>query len=229
MPAKMPTFDMLKIGDTMTDFEPIGFEARLVWELLFGNTCTDELQEPAVPYGNPERLDLLSARELLDLMYRVQDILEEKGYSPAPYDVCPSVTAPIPDAFSIRVSKDYRIFILGPNPRELALRPLLRTVFILFLRHPEGILLKEREAYKNELLEIYACIVPNLDEDIRRQRIERLASPDENTFSESLSHLNRKLDTLLDAYAPNVQVYGSNGNPRRINLNPMYVHWEERS
>ena len=217
---------MPEIRDIMPAFELIGLEARLAWELLLGSDSEATLREPDTPYGDPDRLDMLSARELLDLMYRVQGILQKKGCTIHPLADMADEPARTPGACTIHVSKDYRIFINCLGRKEIKLRALLKTVFILFLRHPEGIIIKERGFYRDELLEIYSQISPELDEDLRRQRIERLVSPDENTFSESISHLNRKLSAFPEQENPLLRIYGSNGKPRRINLNPMYVSWE---
>lgn len=59
--------------------ELMGIQARVAWEILFGKTAV--LEEPEVPYGDPDRMDLLSARELLDLLQNVQEKLREKGYA----------------------------------------------------------------------------------------------------------------------------------------------------
>lgn len=91
------------------------------------------------------------------------------------------------------------------------------------LRHPEGIRIKDKDAYREELLDIYAHIFPNLDEDIRQARIDRLIAPGQNAFSENLSHLNKALGTLFGQSASPYQVYGANGQPRRILLDPVFV------
>ena len=51
----------------------------MAWEILFGKTAV--LEETEVSYGNPEQLDLLSARELFDLLQNVQEKLQEKCYA----------------------------------------------------------------------------------------------------------------------------------------------------
>lgn len=201
--------------------ELMGIQARVAWEILFGKTGV--LEEPEVPYGDPERLDLLSARELFDLLQKVQEKLQEKGYDVS-IDKADGPISPEPQ--TLHISKDYRILIDCLGLKEITLRPLLRAVFILFLRHPEGIRIKEKQAYREELLDIYAHIFPNLDPDICRERIDRLIAPGQNAFSENLSHLNRALTSILGPDASPYQVYGSNGRPRRILLDPVYVVWE---
>ena len=199
----------------------MGIQARVAWEILFGKTGI--LEEPEVKYGDSERLDLLSARELFDLLQKVQEKLQEKGYDVS-IDKADGPISPEPQ--TLHISKDYRILIDCLGLKEITLRPLLRAVFILFLRHPEGIRIKEKQAYREELLDIYAHIFPNLDPDICRERIDRLIAPGQNAFSENLSHLNRALTSILGPDASPYQVYGSNGRPRRILLDPVYVVWE---
>lgn len=201
--------------------ELMGIQARVAWEILFGKTGV--LEEPEVKYGDSERLDLLSARELFDLLQKVQEKLQEKGYDVS-IDKADGPISPEPQ--TLHISKDYRILIDCLGLKEITLRPLLRAVFILFLRHPEGIRIKEKQAYREELLDIYAHIFPNLDPDICRERIDRLIAPGQNAFSENLSHLNRALYSILGPDASPYQVYGSNGRPRRILLDPVYVIWE---
>lgn len=201
--------------------ELMGIQARVAWEILFGKTGV--LEEPEVKYGDSERLDLLSARELFDLLQKVQEKLQEKGYDVS-IDKADGPISPEPQ--TLHISKDYRILIDCLGLKEITLRPLLRAVFILFLRHPEGIRIKEKQAYREELLDIYAHIFPNLDPDICRERIDRLIAPGQNAFSENLSHMNRALTSILGPDASPYQVYGSNGRPRRILLDPVYVVWE---
>ena len=201
--------------------ERMGIQARMAWEILFGKTAV--LEEPEVSYGDPERLDLLSARELFDLLQKVQEKLKEKGYAVS----IDKADEPLdPDLQTLHITKDYHILIDCLGLKEIPLRPLLRTVFILFLKHPEGIRIKEKHAYREELLDIYAHIFPNLDPDICRERIDRLIAPGQNAFSENLSHLNKALTSILGPSASSYQVYGSNGHPRRILLDPVYVIWE---
>lgn len=199
----------------------MGIQARVAWEILFGGTSV--LEEPEVPYGDAERLDLLSTRELFDLLQKVQDKLKEKGYSIS----IDKADDPLnPQLQTLHIGKDYRIFIDCLGLKEIPLRPLLRAVFILFLKHPEGIRIKEKDAYREELMDIYAHIFPNLDQDICRERIDRLIAPGQNAFSENLSHLNRALGSILGTNASLYRVYGTNGHPRRILLDSMYVIWE---
>lgn len=210
-----------------------GIEARLAWAILFGESATGLLEEPATSYGTAEELDLLSARELLALLGRIRTLLAAKGYDISDRGDSPSQ---MQGPATLLIDRDYRVFVTFPEEavpgsKELALQPILKTVFILFLKHPEGISLKDRAAYQAELDAIYTRICPNLDPDARARRIARLVSPLDNSFSEKLSNLNKHLENFLSRHLPpteaaHYQIRGQRGLPRRIALDPLFVRWE---
>lgn len=135
----------------------------------------------------------------------------------------PSGAAPATELF---IDKQYRIRLSSPQGTEIPFRPLVRALFVLFLKHPEGILLKDRGRFQEELAEIYAVVAPNVSSEDRRRRVSRLTDLRENAFSENLSVLNATLDRILPApQAGDCKVQGYNGHPRRIPLSPLLVHW----
>ena len=60
----------------------------------------------------------------------------------------------------LRITKDYRIFLVDYNNMEIKLPVLPKAVFLLFLNHPEGIRFKELTYYYSELLKIYLTLNP---------------------------------------------------------------------
>ena len=48
------------------------------------------------------------------------------------------------------ISKNYKIF-LGDERKEVHMEPLVKAVYLLFLKHPEGIVFKNLPAYRQEL------------------------------------------------------------------------------
>lgn len=194
--------------------EHIGIEARLIWALLTGegNNC---LEEGGSPYAY-EALEFLEARELFNLMGRIRETLAVRGIE-ADEDHSGEPTV-------VHIGKKNDIRIGGI---ELPLQPLLKTIFIFFLRHPEGICLKDRANYADEISSIYAVISPETSETVREQRMVRLLSPLDNSFSEKLTNLNKRLEEILGKeQSPIYKVQGSNGHPRRIPLSTIYVEWE---
>ena len=189
-----------------------GIDARVLWALLIA-VDKDCLGEPVVDYGG--LLDGLEAAELLALIEKAQERLKEIE--------CIETAEPV-DLF---IDKRFVIRMGGADGSILALRPLVKTLFILFLKHPEGIILKQRDYYREELEKIYGVISPNTDRDDVKARIARLVDLQDNSFSEKASVLNARLEELLPAgVASDYQIQGFNGCPRKIRLNPLLVHWE---
>lgn len=189
-----------------------GIEAQLAWMLLFSGD-KGLLKEPDV-YDYSSVLEGMEAAELMELVAQAKRRLEEMGVSDTPIELF--------------IDKDYHIRVNSNPGRDIPLRPLVRAVFILFLRHPEGILLKDRDRFCEELEDIYEVISPNTPPEDRRKRVLRLVNVQDNSFSEKLSVLNATLERTLPAsQAGDIKVCGNNGHPRRIPLSPLLVHWEE--
>ena len=198
-----------------------GIEAQLMWRLLFCGT-DGVLAEPVVDYGG--MLERMEAAELLALMEQVQERLKAMGVSVDLAEVKPGPLAPSP--VELYIDCHYTIRTDAPDGLALPLRPLVKALFILFLRHPEGILLKQRDRYRHELEEIYAVICPNTAAEDIKERVGRLVNLQDNSFSEKASVLNARLEALLPAgMAQDYKIQGYNGHPRRIPLNPLLVHW----
>jgi hypothetical protein len=124
------------------------------------------------------------------------------------------------------ITKDYRIVLPDYNDMEIKMEPLVKAVYLLFLRHPEGILLKQRDRFRQELEDIYTIISPATAREDIQARVGRLVNLQDNSFSEKASVLNARLEELLPAgTAEDYKIQGYNGHPRRIPLNPLLVHW----
>lgn len=192
-----------------------------MWYLLFSGPGR-VLEEPAADYGG--MLERMEAAELLALMEQVQERLKAMGVPSGPAEVKPGPISLAPvDLF---IDEHYAIRTGAPDGPALPLRPLVKALFILFLRHPEGILLKQRDRYRHELEEIYAVICPNTAAEDIKERVGRLVNLQDNSFSEKASVLNARLEALLPAgMAQDYKIQGYNGHPRRIPLNPLLVHW----
>ena len=199
----------------------IGIEALAAWGLLKG-IDNGGLCEPEPSYNNGMSLDNMGAKELLSLLIQVRGRLNALGVSEDTRAFHYSETEPD----SLFINKEFTIRLGSAQGQEIKLRPLVKTVFIFFLKHPEGILLKDRAEYESELRRIYAIIAPNVSPEDRQDRIHRLVNVEDNSFSEKCSVLNATLDRLIKPpLAEGYKVQGTNGYPRRIPLAPLLVTW----
>ena len=191
------------------------FEARVAWALLWAGTGGG-LEEPTrADYAG--MLEGMEARELLALMAQVQERLQALGAAASGGGDHP---------VRLYINRRYNIRMNAPDGPEMPLRPLVKALFILFLKHPGGIRLKERHRYQKELEGIYGIIAPGVSQEEVRRRVQRLVDPEDNSFSEKASVLNARLDALLppdivDGY----KIQGYNGHPRRIPLAELMVVW----
>jgi hypothetical protein len=193
------------------------FEAQLLWRLLCSGV-DGMLSEPQADYGG--LLDGMEAAQLMALMVKVQERLKDLGCGLGP------ITESV-EPVELFIDKHYIIRMGGPDGPMLQLRPLVKTLFILFLKHPEGILLKQRDCFRTELEEIYSTINPNIYREDVKARVARLVDLEDNSFSEKASVLNARLEELLpEGIAGDYKIQGYNGCPRKIRLNPLLVHWE---
>lgn len=191
-------------------------EAQWMWLMLFPVTERG-VNEPSFDYGG--MLDGMEAAELLVLMEKVQERLKNLGCG---FGLITESVEPV----ELFIDRNFIIRMGGPDGPMLQLRPLVKTLFILFLKHPEGILLKQRDCFRAELEEIYGVISPNTDREDVKARIGRLVDLEDNSFSEKASVLNARLEELLpEGIAGDYQIQGYNGCPRKIRLNPLLVHW----
>ncbi len=118
----------------------------------------------------------------------------------------------------IEIDKDTRIRLPELLDKPLGLNPLQRTVYILFLRHPEGIVLRLISDYAHELEEIYQVVKATTDVDRAREAISNLCDPLNGTLHQQLSRIKTRILKVLpnkkiaDAYA----IQGKHSGPYAI-------------
>ena len=191
----------------------IGLEAQL-WlrHCLEGG---EVLEDPAVDYL-AERVDEMDAAALLEAMSLIRKRLSE-------IDALEGTD----EGEKILITKDYRILLPDRFNAEIRLQPLVKTVFLLFLRHPEGIRFGDLPDYRTEMTDLYRGITrrpsgPELD-----RSLDRLLTPGGNAIHEKAAKLAAALSRYfppqeLPAYA----LTGKAGAPKRIRLDRSYVEWE---
>ena len=89
----------------------------------------------------------------------------------------------------LAISKDYRLY-LGEQRMEVRMEPLVKAVYLLFLRHPEGIIFKDLPDYRQELTKIYSDVRPWGLSDRALQSIEDVTNPMLNSINEKCARRN---------------------------------------
>lgn len=123
-----------------------------------------------------------------------------------------------------------RIFLTDYQNLEIRMGPLPKTVYFLYLRHPEGIAFSDMENHYDELLRIYRSITGRENEQEIRNSILDLTIPENNSLNEKCSRIRQAfVSNIDDAIARNYYVTGERGGKRRITLPQEMVVWENTS
>ena len=124
------------------------------------------------------------------------------------------------------VSKDYRIFF-GDGRKEVRMEPLVKAVYLLFLSHPEGIVLKCLPDYRKELTALYLLLRPNGMTDRVIQSIEDVTNPTLNSINEKCTRIRKVFDRLLPKnVARYYSISGRRGEAKKIDLVRANVVWK---
>lgn len=124
------------------------------------------------------------------------------------------------------VAKDCTI-LLADYKKEVKMEPIVKAIYLLFLKHPEGIAFKRLPDYERELADIYQKIKPfGLTERAIRS-IEDVTNPLLNSINEKCSRVKAAFQsvvdpTLLEQYI----IVGKSGEAKKIELPRELVVWE---
>ena len=126
------------------------------------------------------------------------------------------------------VTKDYRIILPDYDNMEIKMEPLNKAVFLLFLKHPEGIIFKHLPDYRKELIKIYADIKPYGINDRVIKSIEDVTNPCLNSINEKCARIRGAFVSQFDdELAKNYYIFGYRGEPKKISLSQEMIEWEE--
>lgn len=125
------------------------------------------------------------------------------------------------------ITKDWRILLPDYNDMEIKMEPLVKAVYLLFLRHPEGIVFKQLPNYREELTKIYNQLKPSGLTDRALQSIEDVTNPMLNSINEKCARIRAAFVGQFDEYmAKSYYVDGLRGEAKKIALPRNLVIWE---
>ena len=102
---------------------------------------------------------------------------------------------------------------------------MAKTILLLFLKHPEGIALKQIATYELELAKIYRGVSRSSNPSEIENRVQRILDLFNNDLNVNIARVNRALAQLVDN-AADYQIVGIAGLPKRIPLDRKWVIWE---
>jgi hypothetical protein len=162
---------------------------------------------------------------LLDLGMTESEILASVGKC-MPSEVYKLV---ISSDYKIRESRFHRIGNKNyQSYREIKMAPLDKAVYILFLRHPEGINFSYLPDYREELMEIYKKLMNYRTTAAMLRSVEDVTDPTKNSINEKCARIRRAFVEAFGSYkAEPYCISGLRGEAKRITLDRKYVDWVE--
>ena len=166
------------------------------------------LEEPTVPYGN--EWEEKESAELLRIVSSATKEMRRRGLS---------LSAP---PKTVRITRSCRIFI---GTKEIRIRPMAKSVLLLFLKHPEGIALKRLSEYQGELAAFYRKLSRSSEPAEIESRLSRMLDLFNNEINVNIARVNKAVAALVDE-ASCYRIEGEAGHPKRISLDRKCVIWE---
>lgn len=196
-------------------------DADLSIDISFLPSYSEELDEDAkeVIKDLENRLaELKDSGQLLFLIPILKDLLQKQSQKI--------------DFHSIsKMEIDYQNKIHLPYfKKEVELSHLTKTIYFLFLKHPEGINLKELSKYKKELLTIYTSISNQLNYDKMAKSIDDVINLETKAIYTHLSRIKSAFYKIMDKpFAQYYMISGSGEEDRKVLFNTLSITWSNNN
>lgn len=125
------------------------------------------------------------------------------------------------------VTEDYKVVLADGDNTEVKMEPLVKAVYLLFLSHPEGIVLKCLSDYRKELTQLYLLLRPAGLTDRVLQSIEDVTNPTLNSINEKCARIRKAFSGLLPrSVARYYSISGKRAEVKKIDLVRANVVWK---
>lgn len=181
-------------------------------------------EDDELPYIADEHFDF-EARQLVKEIQERVDRLQVKGFD---LDLIELMFGAHKRRLSrLLVTKDLRICLPDYFGMEIRMTPLPKAVYLLFLRHPEGIPFKSLADYRDELVHLYKRVNYDMVTTDMLGRIDKITDPLDNSINVQCSRIREAFVSKFDEHlANNYFITGRRGEPKGIILPRKMVKWE---
>lgn len=126
----------------------------------------------------------------------------------------------------IVITSDLRIILPDYHDMEVRMEPINKALFLLFLKHEEGIRIKDLTDYRSELESFYTRLSHD-DRAKRRQTLDSILDPTNNSIHEKISRVRQAFIAKFDEdLAQNYFIKGQRSEAKRIDIDRKMVTWE---
>lgn len=178
--------------------------------------------------GDSDDLDLEYDEEIIeaDILRNIEK-LHEKGALKIISRIIDKINANSFKISRLLITDDYKLFLKDYNMKLITMTPLEKSIFILYLNHPEGIPFKCLIDFHDELLSIYRNLTNRADVDKAMESIRDLTNPLSNSINEKVSRIRAAfLTCLTQEIAKNYYIVGKKGCPKKITLDRNLIEYQ---
>lgn len=123
----------------------------------------------------------------------------------------------------LQITENGHLVLLDRNKTEVKIQSIGRALYILYLRHEEGIALTELVDYREELMEIYAMTSGYSDANKMNKTVDNLVNCIGSTINPLLSRIRKAFTSLLGEQAKAYLIEGKVCERRKIHLDRRLV------
>lgn len=176
-------------------------------------------------------------QKILEEIQKQLDGIRLKGIGEA---VIARYVKPRPVLSHIRITYDFRIILDDYNHLEIKMEPLVKAVYILFLRHEDGIAFKNLSDHGMELETIYRAVKRKqneIDEKMASKTntpslspsVKKLINPLDNSINEKCTRIKEAFIVHFhESIARNYFILGGRQTNKRIILPRNLIIWEDK-
>ena len=126
------------------------------------------------------------------------------------------------------VNGDMKIVLPEYDEMEIEMPASCRTLYILFMKlrkQGRGIILKNIDEHREELLAIYTMVKPGASDERAKRTVENLCDPLCDSLNQTISRINRCVKNVITdpELVKRYTVTGKKGEPYSIALDPQYL------
>jgi len=191
----------------------------------------EEEDSPAKRYKKPTQpsLDDILDEDVRDTIEELERNIERLRLLGIPLDVIKEFVDKYETISRLCITDDLRIFLPEYGNKEVKMPALHKAIYLLFLFHPEGIVLQHLEEHHSEFVNYYRQTSGKDQLSARNiDTINNLEYPGNTSLYSILSKIKLYFRNAIDDHlARHYYIVGSPGEPYKIALSQDLIEWEE--
>ena len=190
-----------------------------------------KLSEPEICFRvtsqqEPPQADQTFSTEMAKAAAEIEKMVKDLLLQGFPAEIVQSWLNEAVKLSRLRITRQFKILLVDYD-MEIKMGPLPKTVFLFYLRHPEGVKFTYLQDHVDELRSIYGHVSVNDDPVKMDESIASLTDPLNNSICEKCAAIKKAFMLKVhDNVARNYYITGMQGGEKGIALDRNLVEWE---